>query len=138
MKSEHGPFILRVFLGVAFIVAGLDKLLSYGMAQGMFTGMFGGAGAAVLVVAIIVEIAGGLALLTGYHTKKAATVLAVVILVAFFKTFGVGQAPHFIGTLREVMVMNTGGANTAVNFAYFAGLLSLVATGSKFKAVKAD
>ncbi|MDP6293279.1 MAG: DoxX family protein [Candidatus Woesearchaeota archaeon] len=138
MKAEHGPLILRVFLGVAFIVAGLDKLLSYGMAQGMFTSMFGGAGTAVLVVAIIIEIAGGLALLTGYHTKKAASILAVIILVAFLKTFGVGQSAHFIGTLREVMVMNTSGANTAVNFAYFAGLLSLAATGSKFKAVKAD
>ena len=58
-------------------------------------------------------------------------VLAVFSLVAFVKTFKLGSAPNFIGTLREIMVMNTGGGNTAVNFAYFAGLLSLAFSGCK-------
>lgn len=125
--SKHktlGPKILRWFLGVAFLVAGLDKILSYPMAKGMFEGMFGGLGGVMIIVAIVVEILGGLALLFGKQVRLASSLLAVMILVAFIVTFKLGDAPHFIGTLREIMVMNTGGGNTAVNFMYFAGLVS--------------
>lgn len=138
MNKEYGPLVLRVFLGIAFIVAGLDKVLSFGMAKGMFEQLFGSAGSVIIVLAIIIEIVGGLALLFGYNTKYAAGVLALLILIAFISTFSIGQYGNIIGALREIMVMNTGGGNTAVNFAYFAGLLSLVFTGSKLKAMKED
>jgi uncharacterized membrane protein YphA (DoxX/SURF4 family) len=128
---EWGPAVLRIFFGVAFIVAGLDKILSLPMAKEMFTGFFGGAGPALLWVAIAIELLGGLALLFNWHAPCAALLLAVFILVAFVKTFKLGAAPHFVGTLRELMVMNTGGGNTAVNFAYFAALLSLAFSGCR-------
>ncbi|PIN80484.1 hypothetical protein COV11_03945 [Candidatus Woesearchaeota archaeon CG10_big_fil_rev_8_21_14_0_10_30_7] len=108
------------------------------MAKGMFEGMFGGLGGIMLVLAILLELSGGLALLLGYQTRTAAAVLALLILVAFVSTFKLGQAPHFIGSLRELMVMNTGGGNTAVNFAYFGALLSLVFSGSKTHALKPE
>ena len=128
---EWAPAVLRIFLGVAFIVAGLDKILSLPMAKEMFTGLFGGVGPALLYLAIAIELLGGLALLFNWHASCAAVILAVFILVAFVKTFKLGAAPHFVGTLREIIVMNTGGGNTAVNFAYFAGLLSLAFSGCK-------
>jgi uncharacterized membrane protein YphA (DoxX/SURF4 family) len=124
-NAHWGTAILRTFFGVAFIIAGLDKVLSMPMAKEMFTGMFGGAGPALLYLAIAIELLGGLALLFNWHTACAAMVLSVFILVAMFKTFKLGQAGHMVGTLREMLVMNTGGGNTAVNFAYLAGLLSL-------------
>ncbi len=123
--ADWGQAILRVFFGVAFIVAGLDKVLSMPMAKEMFSGMFGGAGPAMLYLAIAIELLAGLALLFNWHTPCAAVILSVFILVALVKTFKFGQAPHMVGTLRELLVMNTGGGNTAVNFAYLAGLLSL-------------
>ena len=138
MNTAYGPFLLRLFLGIAFLVAGLDKVLSYSMAQGMFEGMFGGLGGAMLILAIILEIVGGIFLIIGFQTRISAAVLGVLILIAFFSTFMLGEAAHFIGTLREIMVMNTGGGNTAVNFAFFAGLLSLFFTGSGDMAVKKD
>ncbi|MBI4155319.1 DoxX family membrane protein [Candidatus Woesearchaeota archaeon] len=136
--EEYGPFVLRLFFGIAFIVAGLDKIFSYSMAKGMFEMLFGGAGGVMLILAILIELIAGTSLLIGFHTRYAAALLALFILVAFIQTFKLGAVPHFIGTLREIMVMNTGGGNTAVNFAYFATLLSLALTGSKFKAVKPD
>ena len=124
-RAHWAPAILRIFFGVAFIVAALDKIMSMPMAKEMFSGMFGAAGPAMLYIAIAIELLGGLALLFNFHTACVALLLAVFILVAFVKTFKLGQPPHFVGILREIMVMNTGGGNTAVNFAYFAGLLSL-------------
>jgi len=130
-RKDWAPLVLRLFFGVAFIVAALDKILTMPMAKEMFGMMFGGAGAAMLYLAIAIELLGGLALLFNYKTRAAAIVLAVFILVAFVKTFKFGDAPHFIGTLREIVVMNTGGGNTAVNFAYFAGLLALAFNSGK-------
>lgn len=137
-NMEKGIFVLRLFFGIAFLIAGLDKVLSYSMAQGMFQQFFGGAGGFMLILAIVVEILLGLALLLGYHTRIAASVLGLLIIVAFITTFKLGAAPHFIGTLREIAVMNTGGGNTAVNFAYLGALLALALSGSRFKAMKED
>ena len=132
-RKEWAPVVLRVFFGLAFIIAALDKILSLPMAKDMFGMLFGSAGAAMLYLAIIIELLGGLALLFNYRARYAAIVLAVFILVAFVKTFQLGTAPHMVGVLREIAVMNTGGGNTAVNFAYFAALLSLAFNPGKGK-----
>lgn len=129
--KQYGPLVLRLMLGVAFVIAALDKILGMEMAKGMFTGLFGAQlGAPLLYLTIVVELAGGLMLVFGWHTMEAAALLAVVMVVAFISTFKLGAAPNAIAMLREVMVMNTSGmSNTAVNWAYFAGLLALVFNG---------
>ena len=135
--ADYSTFILRVFFGLAFLIAGLDKVFTYSMTKGMFQTMFGNSiGGYMLILAIIIELAGGLALLLGIFTRIAALLLALTMVVAFVVTFDIGQATHFVGTLREIIVMNTAGRNTAVNFAYFAALLSLVFSGTKVVAVK--
>jgi uncharacterized membrane protein YphA (DoxX/SURF4 family) len=132
--NEHqdwAPAILRIGFGIAFIVAALDKIMALEMVKGMFTQLFGGAGPALLYLAIAIELLGGLALLFNWHASCASGVLAILILVAFVKTFKLGEVTNMVGTLREIMVMNTGGGATAVNFAYFIGLLSLTFSGCK-------
>ena len=130
--ADWAPAILRLFFGIAFIVAALDKILGMSMAKGMFEGMFGaGFGAPLLYLAIAIELLGGLALLFNWHAPCAALLLFVFMLVALVKTFKLGQAGNMVGILREMLVMNTGGGNTAVNFAYMAGLLSLAFSGCK-------
>lgn len=132
--NEHqdwAPAILRVGFGIAFLVAALDKILALEATKGFFIGLFGGAGPALLYLAIAIELLGGLALLFNWHARCASLILAVFILVAFVKTFKLGEATNMVGTLRELLVMNTGGGNTAVNFAYFIGLLSLAFSGCK-------
>lgn len=138
VEKDVGTFVLRLFFGAAFIIAGLDKVFSYSMAKGMFEGFFPGMGGAMLTLAILIELGAGTALLVGFHTKKASWLLAIFILIAFIKTYKIGAAPHIFGTLREIAVMNTGGGNTAVNFAYFGALLSLALSGSKYKAMRPE
>ncbi len=128
-RKDWGPTVLRIFFGVAFLVAGLDKILNLEMATGMFEKLLGMG--ALVYLAIIIEIVGGLALVLNKKVREASVVLALFILVAFIATFKIAEGVGFITSLREIMVMNTGGGNTAVNFAYFAGLLALAFTGSK-------
>ncbi|MBI5072877.1 DoxX family membrane protein [Candidatus Woesearchaeota archaeon] len=123
-NKEWGPRIIAIALGIAFVVAGLDKVLNLSMAAGMFSSLFGGQGWLVYPI-LLVEIFGGLALIVNWHAREAALVLAVVMVVAFVVTFKIGATTNFISAMREIIVMNTGGGNTAVNFAYFFSLVSL-------------
>lgn len=131
-NKEWGPRILAGFFGAAFLVAGLDKILSMSMAKSMFEMFFGaGLGAPMLYLAITLEILGGLALLLDWHKRETAIVMTIFMLVALWKSWMLGEATTIIGTLREMLVMNTGGGNTAVNFAYIAGLVSLAFSDCK-------
>jgi len=130
-RKDWGIVILRVFFGIAFIVAGLDKVLGLEMARGMFGQLFGAGLSWLVYVAIAIEIVGGLALLLNRKVREASAVLSAFMVVALIMTWKLGAAPNFIGTLREMLVMNTGGGNTAVTFAYLAGLLCLAFHGSK-------
>lgn len=132
-NAEYGPLVLRFFFGIAFLVAGLDKILNLSMAKGMFEGMFGGAGAVMLYLAIAIELVGGLMLLFGRYIRESALVLSAMIVVALFMTWKLGDAASMVSLAREALVMNTGGGNTAVNFAYLAGLISLAFSAPKSK-----
>ncbi len=130
--KDWAPKVLRYFFGVAFVVAALDKVLSLSMATMMFQGIFGsGLGAPLLYLAIVIELGGGIALLVNKHVRESSLLLAGLLLVAFVATFKVGAAANFVGTLREVLVMNTGGGNTAVTITYFVALLSLAFSDSE-------
>jgi len=130
--ADWAPVILRVFFGVAFIVAALDKILGMETAKGMFEQLFGASlGAPALYLAIAIELIGGLMLLFNWHANCAAMFLSLFMVVALAKTWKLGEATSMVGLLREMLVMNTGGGNTAVNFAYLAGLLSLAFSGCK-------
>ncbi len=123
-RQDLAPKLLAVPFGLAFLIAGLDKVFTLEMARGMFGQLFGAGLSWMVYVAIVIELIGGAALLLNWHRREAALVLALLILVAFVVTFKLGQAPHFIGTLREIVVMK-------VNFAYFFALLALAFSGCK-------
>ena len=124
MEKEYAILVLRIFYGAAFLVAGLDKLFHYGMAGKMFGMWFAGLGGIMLLLAIIIELAGGLALLSNFYTRYAATLFIPFLLVATVVSWKIGGM-DILSTLREILVMNTGGGNTAVNFSYLAGVTAL-------------
>ncbi|MCU1727037.1 DoxX family protein [Pseudomonas sp. 7P_10.2_Bac1] len=79
--QASASLIGRVLLSAIFILSGLSKLT----APAMMIGYIGSVGLPLpqvaLVVAIVIELGGGLALLTGYRARFAAAVLAVFSLV---------------------------------------------------------
>lgn len=82
--SEYAPAILRLALGLLFIVPGLSKLANPGMIIGMLGGM--GFPAATLLgwIVILVEILGGVAVLVGWKLKQVVWPLVVILAVALF------------------------------------------------------
>lgn len=70
----------RVFLGHIFLLAGLSKIGAYEGTQGYMEAM--GVPGALLPLVMVLEIVGGLAIITGWKTRYAATALAVFSIVA--------------------------------------------------------
>jgi putative oxidoreductase len=109
-----GITVLRVVVGAVFLVHGLQKLFVMGI--GDLSGMFGGMGLPLPMIAAIVvtavEALGGLALILGLFTRWAAIPLAIVMLVALFMVHlpngffvtGGGNGYEFVLTLAAANV----------------------------------
>ncbi len=83
--QSWGITILRVVVGVVFLVHGLQKL--FGGVEGV-AGLLGGIGLPLpqimAIVLIAVETLGGAALILGLFTRYAGALLAITMLVALF------------------------------------------------------
>ena len=101
-KSKYGPSVLRLGVGVLFLVAGLMKLSN----PSGVTQMLGGIGFPAPVfwawLLIIVEIVCGALVLLGWKLKYATVPLVVVIVVAIL-TVGIKGSPA--GALKDVVIL---------------------------------
>lgn len=80
---EYAPVLLRVIIGIVFLLHGWQKLAVFGVAN--FAGAFGWAGPLAIVLAWLVtltEVLGGIGLILGAFTRLSALLLTVVILGA--------------------------------------------------------
>ena len=74
----------RVLIAALFLVAGIRKLLAYAGTVGYFTKLGFPAPEAVAVLAIAIEIGGGLLFLVGWRTRWVAWLLAAFVAIAAF------------------------------------------------------
>ncbi len=72
--------IARLFLGHIFLIAGLTKISAYAGTQGYMEAM--GVPGALLPLVILLEIAGGLAIVTGWKARYSAIILALFSIIA--------------------------------------------------------
>jgi putative oxidoreductase len=120
--TRYLPFVGRLMIGLPFAMSGLGKLA----APGPTTDMIRAAGLPLpsfaLVLAVVVELGGGLLLVAGFRARIVATVLALFALataVSFHSNFAdQNQMIHF---LKNVMM--AGGLLQIVAFG--AGALSM-------------
>ncbi len=122
--SLQNPLTLtgRLLLALLFLPAGIGKI-------GGFAGTVGYIGSVGLplpqlaaVLAIVVEVGGGLALLAGYGTRLAALALALFTLVASFLFHNFWAMPPEQVMMQQLMFFK--------NIAVVGGLLVLAAHGA--------
>lgn len=124
------PLIGRLLLSAIFLISGVSKITGFAgqvaYAESVGIPMAG----AAIVAAIIVELAGGVALVLGWHIRTAAAALALyTILTALLFHFDFSQQMQQIQFLKNMAI--AGGLFYVLGFG--AGTLSLESKGSQNK-----
>lgn len=82
LNKGQGIALLRVTLGLLFLVPGITKLMNPAGVTGMLSGIGFPAAGLFAWILIIVEVLGGAALILGKKMKEAVWALFIVLLVA--------------------------------------------------------
>lgn len=125
------PLLGRIMIGAPFVMSGVGKLAAPAATIGYITAMGLPVPPLAYVVALLVELGGGLLLLSGYRARfvsLAMAVFCVVTALSFHHNFAdQNQMIHF---LKNVMM-----AGGLLQIAYFgAGAFSLDARSGRFAA----
>jgi putative oxidoreductase len=133
--NRYFPLIGRVLIGLPFAMSGLGKLAAFGPTTGMIAAVGLPLPPLAFIVAVALELGGGILLIAGYQVRPVALALAVFCVatgVAFHGNFAdQNQMIHF---LKNVMM--AGGLLQIAAFG--AGALSLDNRLSKGGAVIAN
>ena len=79
--TAYGPLPIRIVAGIAFIVYGLPKLSSIAATQNLFSQMMGLPAAMALPIGLL-EVIGGIAILTGILTRITAILFIIEMIGA--------------------------------------------------------
>ncbi|HEC29800.1 MAG TPA: DoxX family protein [Gammaproteobacteria bacterium] len=83
MMMKNGAYLTgRILLGQMFLLAGINKMAAFGGTQAYMESM--GVPGMLLIPVILLEVAGGLAVILGWQTRWASLALAGFTLIAAF------------------------------------------------------
>ena len=114
--------ISRLFLGQIFLLAGISKIGAYEGTQGYMEAM--GVPGGLLFLVIILEIAGGLAIILGWQVRWASWALAAFTIVA-----GLIFHSNFADQMQSILFMK--------NVAIAGGFLALATAGAGAYSIEA-
>lgn len=112
----------RFLIAALFLPAGLSKLTGFAGTVGYIQSVGLPSPTAAAVIALVVEIAGGIALLVGYQTRIAAVVLAIFTFFASVFFHAYWAAPADQAFVAQLLFFK--------NIAVIGGLLVLAGSGS--------
>lgn len=105
MENTKFYAVGRALAGVLFLVSGINKLLAFGYVAGWMQGSGIPAAGALLVLTILLEVGGGLALITGIQARAAAAALALFLVpvTLIFHGFWHADAADFQNQLNHFL-----------------------------------
>lgn len=124
LNSLHNPFTLvgRVLMAALFLPAGISKITGFAGTVGYIASKGVPLPEVAAIIAIIVEVVGGLALILGFKARWAALLLAAFTLFATFMFHNFWTLPAGQQMVQQLMFMK--------NIAVIGGLLTLAAWGA--------
>jgi putative oxidoreductase len=128
--QNASALIGRVLIAALFIPAGISKIGGFEGTVGYIASVGLPLATAGAIVAILVEVVAGAALLVGYRTKQAALVLALFTLVATVLFHNFWAMPEDQAFMQQLMFMK--------NIAVVGGLLVVAALGGGAWAIQRE
>ena len=124
LNSLHNPLSLvgRLLIAVLFLPAGISKIAGFAGTVGYIASKGAPVPEVAAIIAIIVEVGGGLALILGFKARWAALALAAFTLVATVMFHNYWTFPAEQQMMQQLMFMK--------NVAVIGGLLTLAAWGA--------
>ena len=124
LNSLHNPLSLvgRLLMSVLFLPAGISKIAGFAGTVGYIASKGAPVPEIAAIIAIIVEVGGGLALILGFKARWAALALAAFTLVATVMFHNYWTFPAEQQMMQQLMFMK--------NVAVIGGLLTLAAWGA--------
>jgi len=124
INNMQNSFLLRLFLGLTFLSAGVYRIFNWHQAVVEFS-RFGLSSASYLIaLTIILEIIGGLFLLFNIKTKKVLLVFIIFIIIALISALLV-NGNNIISGLGELFTFNPTPTDTFLHFTYLILLVYL-------------
>jgi putative oxidoreductase len=116
------PLLGRILIGAPFVMSGLGKLAAYGATVGYIAAMGLPVPPLAFVVSVLIELGGGLLLISGYRARAVALAMALFCVVtAIFFHHNFADQNQMIHFLKNVMM-----AGGLLQITYFgAGAFSL-------------
>jgi putative oxidoreductase len=111
----------RILLGLLFLLSGFGKIGGFEGTVGYIAAQHLPMPTVLAVLTILVEIGGGLALVTGFYTRQAALVLAGFTLLTAFVFHAFWAAPEAAKMMQQI--------NFLKNLSIAGGMLVLAAFG---------
>lgn len=101
--NKYGNLIARVLMAHIFLLAGVSKISGYAATQGYMQAM--GVPGALLLLVIVLEVGGALALIVGWQTRAASFALAAFTLIAGVIFHGnVGDQTQMIMLMKNIAI----------------------------------
>jgi putative oxidoreductase len=103
--AEFVPLAGRILMSAIFLLSGARKLFAFAATAVYMAKLGFPAPEAMAALAIVIELGAGLLLLTGWHTRAAAWLLALFVLIAAFAAhrFWEFDAAQFMNQMNHFM-----------------------------------
>ena len=118
----YGPLVGRVLLALIFITAGYEKITGFEGTVGYMQAYNMPMTQVLAVLAIIVELGGGLMIAVGWKARWAAAAIFIFVLIASFIFHAFWAVPADQAQLQNIMFMK--------NLAIMGGMLYIIVYGS--------
>jgi len=118
----YGPLVGRVLLALIFIIAGYGKITGFDGTVGYMQAYNVPMTQVLAVLAIIVELGGGLMIAVGWKARWAAAAIFIFVLIASFIFHAFWAVPADQAQLQNIMFMK--------NLAIMGGMLYIIVYGS--------
>ena len=118
----YGPLVGRVLLALIFIIAGFGKITGFEGTVGYMQAYNVPMTQVLAVLAIIVELGGGLMIAVGWKARWGAAAIFIFVLIASFIFHAFWAVPADQAQLQNIMFMK--------NLAIMGGMLYIIVHGS--------